>query len=91
AAGYSYTAEKARNGISSPAKYNQLSLEEVYALSKRTALDAIQAYQRASGQTLRAGSAGSSIVDAVAAVGDSQNGTPSSGQGQFVAMLGLRH
>jgi len=91
AAGYSYTAEKARNGISSPAKYNQLSLEEVYALSKRTALYAIQAYQRASGQTLRAGSAGSSIVDAVAAVGDSQNGTPSSGQGQFVAMLGLRH
>ncbi|WP_443113557.1 porin [Herbaspirillum seropedicae] len=91
AAGYSYTAEKARNGISSPAKYNQLSLEEVYSLSKRTALYAIQAYQRASGQTLRAGGVGSGIVNAVASVGDSQNGTPSSGSGQFVAMLGIRH
>ncbi|MBV8624562.1 MAG: porin [Herbaspirillum sp.] len=91
AAGYSYTAEKARNGISSPAKYSQLSLEQVYSLSKRTALYAIQAYQRANGQTLRAGSAGTSIVDAVASVGDSQNGTPSNGRGQFVAMLGIRH
>lgn len=91
AAGYSYTAEKARNGISAPAKYSQLSLEQVYALSKRTALYAIQAYQRANGQTLRAGSSGTSIVDAVASVGDSQNGTPSNGRSQFVAMLGLRH
>lgn len=91
AAGYSYTAERARNGITSPAKYHQLSLEQLFALSKRTGLYAIQAYQRANGQTLRAGATGTSIVDAVAAVGDSQNGTPSSGRGQFVAMFGIRH
>jgi predicted porin len=91
AAGYSYTAEKARNGITSPAKYHQLSLEQLYALSKRTALYAIQAYQRANGQTLRASATGTSIVDAVASVGDSQNGTPSNGRSQFVAMFGIRH
>ncbi|MGS0621684.1 porin [Ralstonia sp. VS2407] len=89
--GYSYTAEKARNGISSPAKYNQFSMEQLYSLSKRTAFYAIQAYQRANGQTLRASGTSTSIVDAVASVGDSQNGTPSNGRSQFVGMVGIRH
>ena len=80
-----------RNGISSPAKYNQFSMEQLYSLSKRTAFYAIQAYQRANGQTLRASGTSTSIVDAVASVGDSQNGTPSNGRSQFVGMVGIRH
>lgn len=86
-AGYSYTYTNKANGITDPAKYQQLSLIQVYALSKRTSLYATQAYQRASGQTLGAGLAG--IINATPAVGDSQNGTPSSNRNQFVAMLGL--
>ena len=87
AVGYSYTAEKARNGITSPAKYNQFTMEQLYSLSKRTAFYAIEGYQRASGQRLANGA----IVDAVASVGDSQNGTPSNGRSQFVGMVGVRH
>ena len=52
----------------------------------------LQAYQHARGKTLvAAGSTGTSITDAVAVVGDSQNTTPSSGPSQFVGMVGLRH
>ena len=88
AAGYSYTAENKRNGVDKAARYHQFTMEQVYAFSKRTALYAIEAYQKASGQTL--GSSGG-IVNAVASVGDSQNGTPSSGPSQFVGMVGIRH
>ncbi|MGC5829682.1 porin [Ralstonia pseudosolanacearum] len=91
AAGYSYTAEKARNGISSPARYHQFSMEQTYALSKRTAFYALEAYQKASGKTLRTVGGVSTIVDTVASVGDSQNGTPSSTGHQFAGMVGIRH
>ena len=88
AIGYSYTVEKARNGISSPAKYHQVTMEQLYSLSKRTAFYAIEGYQRARGQRLLANG---TIGDAVASVGDSQNGTPSNGPSQFVGMVGIRH
>lgn len=88
AAGYSYTAENKRNGVDKAARYHQFSMEQVYSFSKRTALYAVEAYQKASGQTL---SATGGIVNAVASVGDSQNGTPSSGPSQFVGMVGIRH
>jgi predicted porin len=90
AAGYSYTAEAARNGIGAPARYQQFSMEQVYTLSEYVAFYAIQAYQHASGQTLRTVEGVSRIVHATASVGDSQNGTPSTGPSQFVAMLGIR-
>jgi len=89
AAGYSYTQASQSNGITSSAHYNQFSLEQTYSLSKRTAFYFLEAYQRANGQVLAAN--GSSIMNAVAAVGDSQSGTPSSGPSQFVGMIGLRH
>ncbi|SFC46794.1 porin [Collimonas sp. OK412] len=89
AAGYSYTRESAANGISNPARYQQLSLEQTYDFSKRTALYFLEAYQKARGQTL--GKDGVTAVDAVAVVGDSQNGTPSSNGKQFVAAVGIRH
>ncbi|RDJ98951.1 porin [Paraburkholderia lacunae] len=91
-AGYSYTQASKANGISDPARYHQISLEQTYSLSTRTTLYALEAYQHARGKTLvAAGSTGTSIRDAVAVVGDSQNTTPSSGPSQFVGMVGLRH
>ena len=87
-AGVAYTAASKANGISSAARYEQYSLKEAYHLSKRTTLYALQAYQHASGQTLGSAGAGS-IVDAAPAVGDSQNGTPSSTHSQFVGMVGI--
>lgn len=89
-AGYSYTRENRANAIDSPAHYQQLSLEQTYSFSKRTALYFLEAYQRAGGTTL--GPAGrTEPLAAVAVVGDSQAGTPSSGQGQVVLMAGIRH
>jgi predicted porin len=87
-AGVSYTAASKANGINSAARYQQYSLKEAYHLSKRTTLYALQAYQHAGGQTLGSGGAGN-IVDAAPAVGDSQNGTPSSTRSQFVGMVGI--
>ncbi|MFJ2989831.1 porin [Collimonas sp. NPDC087041] len=89
AAGYSYTRESAANGISDPARYQQISLEQTYDFSKRTALYFLEAYQKARGQTL--GANGVTPVNAVAVVGDSQNGSPSSDGKQFVAAVGIRH
>ncbi|MGF6902846.1 putative porin [Paraburkholderia sp. GAS348] len=91
-AGYSYTQASNANGISDAARYQQISLEQTYSLSTRTTLYALEAYQHARGKTLvAAGSTGTSMTDAVAVVGDSQNTTPSSGPSQFVGMIGLRH
>ncbi len=91
-AGYSYTRVSKANGITDPARYHQVSLEQTYSLSARTTLYALQAYQLARGQALvSAGSTGTRIVDAMAVVGDSQNTTPSSGPSQFVGMVGVRH
>jgi predicted porin len=87
-AGIALTAASKANGISDAARYQQYSLKEAYHLSKRTTLYALQAYQHASGQTLGSKGAGN-IVDAAPAVGDSQNGTPSSTRSQFVGMLGM--
>jgi predicted porin len=86
--GFAYTLASQANGIGSAARYQQFSLKEAYHLSKRTSLYALQAYQHASGQTLGAAGAGD-IVDAAPSVGDSQNATPSSTNGQFVGMVGI--
>lgn len=91
AAGYSYTRASKSNGITDPAQYQQISLEQTYDLSKRTSFYALQAYQHARGKSLIATGNGPAIADAVAVVGDSQNATPSSGPSQFVAMVGIRH
>ncbi|QAU23239.1 porin [Dyella sp. M7H15-1] len=90
AGGYSYTAEVARNGVRTPALYHQFSTGQLYTLSKYVAFYAVQGYQHAGGKTLGMMSGVTAIVDAVASVGDSQNGTPSSTRHQFVAMLGVR-
>ena len=88
-ASYSYTKASTANGISNSANYRQLALEQIYRLSKRTVLYLTEADQKARGQTL--GSNGTSIINAVAVVGDSQTGTPSSTPNQHVFMAGISH
>ena len=86
AAGYSYTRASEANGITSAASYNQFNLSQYYSLSKRTALYALEAYQRANGQTL---AAGGGIINATASIGDGQNGTPSSSRSQVGVGVGI--
>jgi predicted porin len=89
AAGYSYTRATESNGISSAARYQQFNLSQYYSLSKRTGLYALEAYQRASGQTI--GNNGTSIINATASIGDGQNSAPSSSRSQFAAGVGIIH
>jgi predicted porin len=89
AAGYSYTRATSSNGISNTASYNQFNLSQYYSLSKRTGLYALEAYQRANGQTL-AGN-GKTIIDATASIGDGQNGSPSSSRSQIAVGVGIIH
>lgn len=88
-AGISYTRENAANGITDPANYRQLSLEQAYILSKRTVIYVLEARQTAHGVTV--GANGVTPISALAVVGDSQTGTPSSNGQQNVFMAGLRH
>jgi predicted porin len=83
-----YTRETAANGIAAPANYRQLSLEQIYALSRRTSIYLVQARQIARGSTL---GADGRTVSAVAAIGDLQIATPSSAGRQNVFMAGLRY
>jgi predicted porin len=90
ATGYSYTRATRANGITSVAQYHQVNLSEYYSLSKRTGLYALQAFQRARGNTL--GTNGSSqIISATATIGDGFQTTPSSSGSQFAAGVGIVH
>jgi predicted porin len=86
-AGYAYTRATKANGVASSAKYQQFTLTQYYALSKRTGLYAAQAYQRATGQTLNGGA----IVNATASIGDGFSGNPSSTRDQIGLGVGLVH
>jgi len=87
AAGYSYTRATKANGITSAAQYNQFTLSQYYALSKRTGLYAVQSYQRANGDTLNKGK----IIEATASLGDGFSGSPSSSRSQIAVGVGLVH
>ncbi|CAB3801419.1 hypothetical protein LMG28688_05350 [Paraburkholderia caffeinitolerans] len=89
AAGYSYTAATLSNGITSAASYNQFNLSQYYALSKRTGLYALEAYQRANGQTL--GTNGKTVINATADIGDGQNSSPSSSRSMVGVGVGIIH
>ncbi|MFM0504137.1 porin [Paraburkholderia caffeinilytica] len=91
AAGYSYTRATESNGISSSARYQQFNLSQYYSLSKRTGLYAVEAYQRAGGQTLAPTKTGTTIINATADIGDGQNSAPSSSRSQFAAGVGIIH
>ncbi|GAB7535205.1 porin [Burkholderia sp. 3C] len=89
-AGYAYTRATAANRIASAARYQQINFSEVYQLSVRTSLYALEGFQRASGQTLGINGAGD-IVNAVASIGDGANAQPASSRSQIVAGVGLMH
>jgi predicted porin len=89
AAGYSYTRATQSNGIQSAANYSQFNLSQYYTLSKRTGLYALEAYQRAGGQTL-AGN-GKTIINATADIGDGQNSAPSSSRSMVAVGVGIIH
>jgi len=89
AAGYSYTRATESNGITSAASYNQFILSQYYSLSKRTGLYALEAYQRANGQTLAAD--GKTVINATASIGDGQNGAPASSRSQVAVGAGIIH
>jgi predicted porin len=89
AAGYSYTRATESNGISNSASYNQFNLSQYYTLSKRTGLYALEAYQRAGGQTL--GTNGRTIINATADIGDGQNSAPSSSRSMVAVGVGIIH
>lgn len=89
ATGYSFTRATRANGITSAASYQQVNLSEYYTLSKRTSIYALQAYQRANGQTL--GSNGKSIINATATLGDGFNSTPSSSRSMVGIGVGIVH
>ncbi|KVK97164.1 porin [Burkholderia ubonensis] len=85
AAGYSYTAATQSNGITSAAKYHQVTLSQYYSLSKRTGLYAVEAYQHASGNTLN----GSNVIKATTSIGDGVGA--GSNQNQIGVGVGLIH
>lgn len=67
------------------AQYRQVNLSEYYALSKRTGLYALQAFQRTNGNT--SGTAGSGhIITAIATIGDGFQSARSSSRSQFAAV-----
>ncbi|CAB3783678.1 hypothetical protein LMG28688_01696 [Paraburkholderia caffeinitolerans] len=89
-AGYAYTRATEANGITDSAQYNQFNLSQYYALSKRTGLYLLEAYQHANGKTLGTKGAGN-IIDATATLGDGLNSAPSSTGNQFAVGAGIIH
>jgi predicted porin len=90
AAGYSYTRATKANGIGigSAAQYQQVNLSQYYSLSKRTAIYAVQALQRANGKTLNATGA---IITATPSIGDGFSSTPASSRSQIAVGAGVIH
>lgn len=88
AGGYSYTRASKANGVTNSAQYHQINFTQYYALSKRTGVYVIEAYQHANGQTL--GNNGE-IIDATASIGDALHDTPSSSQDQLAMAAGIVH
>jgi predicted porin len=95
AGGYSYTRASKANGITSAAQYQQVTLSEYYTLSKRTGLYALQAYQRANGNTLGTPSFTTSSatpqISATATMGDAFQTSPSSSRSLVAVVFGIIH
>jgi predicted porin len=90
AVGYSYTRATKANGIQAAATYRQVTFSQYYSLSKRTALYALESFQRSGGKTL--GTAGaSSVINATPTIGDGFNGAPSSSNMQSALGVGIIH
>jgi predicted porin len=90
AAGYSYTRATQANGITKSAQYQQFNLSQYYSLSKRTGLYAVEAFQRASGNTLGTAGAGD-VIAATPTLGDGGQSTPGSSRSLFGGAIGIVH
>ena len=93
AAGYSYTWASKANGINDAASYHQFNLSQYYSLSKRTGLYALEAFQRANGNTLAvpSGTTSNRQTAANATIGDGFQSAPSSSRSMFAAGVGIIH
>jgi predicted porin len=93
AAGYSYTWASKANGINDAASYHQFNLSQYYSLSKRTGLYALEAFQRANGNTLAvpSGTTQNRQTAANAVIGDGFQGAPSASRSMFAAGVGIIH
>jgi predicted porin len=93
AAGYSYTWASKANGINDAASYHQFNLSQYYSLSKRTGLYALEAFQRANGNTLAvpSGTTRNRQTAANAVIGDGFQGAPSASRSMFAAGVGIIH
>jgi predicted porin len=92
-AGYSYTWASKANGINDAASYHQFNLSQYYSLSKRTGLYALEAFQRANGNTLAvpSGTTSNRQTAANATIGDGFQSAPSSSRSMFAAGVGIIH
>lgn len=95
AGGYSYTRATKANGITDSAQYQQVTLSQYYSLSKRTGLYAIEAFQRAHGNTLGTPSLASTAINrqiqATATIGGAFSSAPSSSASQSAVLIGIVH
>jgi predicted porin len=95
AAGYSYTWASKANGINDAASYHQFNLSQYYSLSKRTGLYALEAFQRANGNTLFYPNNNATTTPrqgaAIATIGDGFQGAPSASRSMFAAGVGIIH
>ncbi|BBU27606.1 porin [Burkholderia sp. THE68] len=93
AAGYSYTWASKANGINDAASYHQFNLSQYYSLSKRTGLYALEAFQRANGNTLAvpSGTTSNRQTAANATIGDGFQSAPSASRSMFAAGVGIIH
>ncbi|MGI4812826.1 MAG: porin [Janthinobacterium lividum] len=94
AGGYAYTRATRANGIKSAAQYQQVSLAEIYSVSKRTNFYATQAFQRANGNTLGTPSATgvqAAQIIATPSIGDGFSSTPSSSRSLIAVGVGITH
>ncbi|MFM0327277.1 porin [Caballeronia glebae] len=93
AAGYSYTWASKANGVNDAASYHQFNLSQYYSLSKRTGLYALEAFQRANGNTLAVptNTSTNAQTSANATIGDGFQSAPSASRSMFAAGVGIIH
>lgn len=90
ATGYSYTRATRANGMTSAAQYQQFNRSEYFSLSKRTGPYALQAFQRAYGNTLGTPGA-ASVINATPSIGDGFQSAPLSSHSHHAAGVGIIH
>ncbi|CAD6545801.1 hypothetical protein LMG27952_04371 [Paraburkholderia hiiakae] len=79
------------NGITSRAQHHQFNLPKDYTLSRRTGLNALQAFQRANGEALTPAESATQIINATATIGDGFQAASSSSRSMVAVGAGVIH